>query len=75
MPLLPQVKGERVVRALRRAGWEVIRIRGSHHVLVHPERPENTLVVPVHPRPLKRGTLADILETAGLTVDEFKDLL
>ena len=75
MPLLPQVKGERVIRALRRAGWEVIRIHGSHHVLARQDRPGDTLVVPVHSRPLKRGTLADILERAGLTADEFRDLL
>jgi predicted RNA binding protein YcfA (HicA-like mRNA interferase family) len=75
MPALPQVNGERVIRALRRAGWEVVRMHGSHHVLAHPARAGETLVVPVHPRPLKRGTLADILERAGLTVNEFKDLL
>lgn len=75
MSSLPQVRGEHVIRALRRAGWEVIRIHGSHHVLAHAERSGDTLVVPVHSRPLKRGTLADILERAGLTVDEFKDLL
>ncbi len=75
MPRLPRVKGERVIRALRRAGWEVIRVHGSHHVMTHPNRPGETVVIPVHRRELKRGTLADILEQAGLTTEEFKDLL
>jgi len=75
MPKLPQVKGERVIRALRTAGWEVIRVHGSHHVLTHPERPGATVIVSVHPRPLKRGTLADILKAAGLTVEQFRELL
>lgn len=75
MARLPQVDGHRTLRALRRAGWEVIRIRGSHHVLAHADRPGATLVVSVHRRPLKKGTLADILEHAGMTADEFKELL
>jgi hypothetical protein len=32
-------------------------------------------VIPVHRRPLKKGTLSDILEQAGLSVEDFKDLL
>jgi len=75
MPRLPQVNGQRVLRALRRAGWEVIRKHGSHHIMVHPERPGVTIVVPVHRRPLKKGTLADILEQAGLSGDELRELL
>ena len=72
---LPQVNGARVVRALRKAGWEVERIHGSHHVLTHPDKPGRTIVVPVHPRPLKKGALADILETAGLSIRRLRELL
>ncbi len=32
---LPSVRGDVVVRTLRRAGFEVVRIRGSHHVMEH----------------------------------------
>jgi predicted RNA binding protein YcfA (HicA-like mRNA interferase family) len=35
MPLLPVLPGLRVVRALEKVGFEVVRIRGSHHVLRH----------------------------------------
>jgi predicted RNA binding protein YcfA (HicA-like mRNA interferase family) len=36
---LPQVPGARVLRALNRAGWELVRVQGSHHVLKHPAKP------------------------------------
>jgi predicted RNA binding protein YcfA (HicA-like mRNA interferase family) len=72
---LPQVNGRRVIQALRKAGWRTHRVRGSHHVLVHPERPEITIVVPVHTRPMKKGALADILDQARLSIPEFIELL
>ena len=72
---LPEVNGARVIRALGRVGWQTERIRGSHHVLVHPEKPGVTIVVPVHPRPVKKGLLADILDAAGLSIQEFRELI
>jgi predicted RNA binding protein YcfA (HicA-like mRNA interferase family) len=72
---LPQVNEARIVRALRRAGWQTERVHGSHHVLVHPDIPGATIIVPVYPRPIKKGLLADILETAGLSIQQFRDLL
>ena len=72
---LPQVGGARVIRALRRIGWQTDRVHGSHHVLTHVERPGSTIIVPVHARPVKKGTLSDILETAGISIREFRELL
>jgi predicted RNA binding protein YcfA (HicA-like mRNA interferase family) len=46
MPPLPVLPGLRVVRALEKAGFEVVRIRGSHHVLRHPDGRGTS--VPVH---------------------------
>ena len=69
------MNGARVIRALGRVGWQTERIRGSHHVLVHPEKSGITIVVPVHPRPIKKGLLADILDTAGLSIQEFRELI
>jgi predicted RNA binding protein YcfA (HicA-like mRNA interferase family) len=37
MPPLPVLPGLRVVRALEKASFAVVRIRGSHHVLRHPD--------------------------------------
>ena len=72
---LPQVNGARVIRALARAGWQTDRAHGSHHVLIHPEKPGISIVVAVHSRPVKKGALADILEKAGLSIAEFRELL
>ena len=58
-PKLPAVSGKQVIAALEREGWYVKRVRGSHHVLRHPNTPD-AIPVPVHGnRPLKRGTLVD----------------
>ena len=72
---LPAVNGKKVIAALEKDGWYVKRVRGSHHVLRHPEIPD-AIPVPVHGnRPLKRGTLANILRAAGLSRDEFANRL
>jgi predicted RNA binding protein YcfA (HicA-like mRNA interferase family) len=73
---LPVVNGKRVIQALTRAGFLVNRIVGSHHVLVYPDDPTRTVTVPVHAgRDLKPGTVRSIIRQAGLTVEEFSDLL
>ncbi|MGH3279429.1 MAG: type II toxin-antitoxin system HicA family toxin [Trebonia sp.] len=74
MPPLPVLPGLRVVRTLEKAGFEVIRIRGSHHVLRHPDGRGTS--VPVHRNEEVRvGTLRGIIRDCGLTVDEFVNLL
>jgi predicted RNA binding protein YcfA (HicA-like mRNA interferase family) len=74
MPAVPSVRGDRVVRALEKAGFKVARVAGSHHVLRHPDGRGTT--VPVHPgRDLARGTLRSILADTGLTVEELRRLL
>jgi predicted RNA binding protein YcfA (HicA-like mRNA interferase family) len=73
---LPVISGSAVLRALKRAGFNVDRIVGSHHVLVFPGDPTRTVTVPVHSnRDLKPGTLRSIIRQAGFTVEEFNELL
>lgn len=75
MPKLPSVSGERVVRALNRAGFAELRQKGSH-VSLEKRTSEVVLrtVVPMHSA-LAKGTLADILKQSGLTLDEFLEFL
>ena len=74
MPPLPVLPGLRVVRALEKAGFEVVRIRGSHHVLRHPDGRGTS--VPVHRnQEVRVGTLRGILRDCRLTVDEFLNSL
>ena len=64
------------MRALKKAGFELRHIRGSHHVLTHPGPPPRMVAVPVHGNhELPIGTLSAILREAGLSVDEFSSLL
>src|ERR1700736_1866548 len=64
----PVVTGDRLVRVLRRIGFRVSSVVGSHHVLRHPDG--RTTSVPVHAgRTLKRGLLAAILNDAGMTAE------
>ena len=46
MSKLPRVTGQQLIAALRRAGFEVIRVKGSHHFLRHTDG--RCTVVPVH---------------------------
>jgi predicted RNA binding protein YcfA (HicA-like mRNA interferase family) len=75
MPRLPSVSGERLVRALKRAGFIQLRQKGSH-VSLEKRIGEKTLrtVVPLHST-LAKGTLSDILKQAALTVDDLLELL
>jgi predicted RNA binding protein YcfA (HicA-like mRNA interferase family) len=75
MTKVPSLNYQEVVRALRRAGWVVVRQRGSH-IRLHKATPTETLklIVPAH-RPIKRSTLSHILKQAQLTVEEFNELL
>ena len=72
VPSLPYI---RIIRALERDGWTVVRQRGSH-IRLEKSLPGETLklTVPAH-RPVKRSTLAHILKQARLTPDEFIRLL
>ena len=74
MPPVPAVRGDRLVKALERAGFAVTRVSGSHHRLRHPDGRATT--VPVHSgRDVPKGTLRSVLGDAGLTVDELLKLL
>ena len=70
MTRLPRVSGKAVVRALERAGFVLVHIRGSHHYLRRPGA-QQLVCVPVHGnRDLPLGTLRAILRQAGLSADE-----
>jgi len=73
---LPSVKARDVIRALHGAGFSIVRTSGSHYRLVHDTDPTRMTTVPVHGgKDIPRGTLRDIIKQAGLTIDEFVDLL
>ncbi len=71
MAKLPIVKPKEVVRALQKAGFYIHHQSGSHARLLHSTDSERRVTVPIHSKDLPKGTLANILRQAGLTVDEF----
>jgi len=71
MSKVPSLPYDRIIRALQRDGWVVVRQKGSHiRLLKHTPAETLKLTVPAH-RPIKRSTLAHILKQARLSVDEF----
>jgi len=75
MSKLPQVKGNRLVKALEKEGWYVDRARGGHVIMRHGDRPGAKVIIPVHGKPIKAGTLSNILKKAELSAEEIKELL
>ena len=74
-PKLPRVDCRQLVRALKRAGFEEQRQRGSH---LHLRRVSDgkRVTVPVHQgRTVPVGTLRAILRDAHISLDEFRELL
>ena len=74
MPKLPQVKPKQVIRALKKVGFSVGHITGSHHILYKDDH-FPPVTVAYHGKPLKKGTLSGILKQAGLSVEDFLKLL
>ena len=75
MTKVPSLNFSQVIRALQRAGWVVVRQRGSHIRLQKRTADETLkLTIPAH-SPIKRSTLAHILKQARLSVDEFESLV
>lgn len=65
------LKPEKIVKALKRAGWTVWGQKGSHVKLIKEGNP-NILSIPVHKgKPIKKGLLLDQIKKAGLTVEGF----
>jgi predicted RNA binding protein YcfA (HicA-like mRNA interferase family) len=71
---LPVVTGKEVVAALCKAGFQVIRIKGSHHYLRHSDGRATT--VPVHAgETLGPGLLSSILKDCDMNRDKLRSLL
>ena len=69
---LPSVPWREVVKALKKVGYLPTDQSGSHILLRHPEG--RRLTVPRHD-PVGRGLLMEIIAEAGLTKEEFLNLL
>ena len=74
MTKLPNLTGQQLISALRKAGFEVIGVRGSHHFLKHTDG--RCTVVPLHRgETIGPGLMAKILRDCDLTRDDLPELL
>ena len=74
MSRLPRVSPREVVAALKRAGFDELRQRGSHLHLYN-QHLERVVTVPMHRGTLNPKTLSSILRQAGLAADQFRELI
>jgi predicted RNA binding protein YcfA (HicA-like mRNA interferase family) len=74
MSRLPSLTAKQVLQALKRGGFVARHQSGSHLYLEHPITKHAT-TVPMHPGELKRWLLKEIVKQAGLSEDEFRELL
>ncbi len=74
MSRLPRITGQRLIAALLKAGFETVRVKGSHHFLRHPDG--RRTVVPVHRgETIGPGLMAQILRDCDMTPEQLSDLL
>lgn len=75
MPRIPALTPKEVLRALERAGFYIHHQSGSHARLFHHTRSELRVTIAMHGKDLPVKTLRSIIRQAGLSVEEFVELL
>jgi len=74
MPPVPRASGREIGRALRRTGWTLARVEGSHHLMRGPTG--RIVSIPVQgAKTLPLGTTRGVVDDLGLSVEEFVRLL
>lgn len=74
MTATPSLTGKDLLAVLRKSGFEVLRVKGSHHFIRHADG--RSTVVPVHSgETIGPGLLAKILRDCELTREQFLALL
>ena len=75
MNKVPSLSYDKIIRALQRDGWVMVRTKGSHiRLQKHIMNETLKLTIPAH-QPVKRSTLAHILKQARITIDDFLILI
>lgn len=71
MSKVPSLNYDKVIKALQRDGWVIVRQKGSHiRLQKHLENEVLKIIIPAH-KPIKRSTLSHILKQARISIDEF----
>ena len=72
MPKIPAITPQKIIKILKKKGFVLDRIKGSHHIYYHAET-KKRIVIPFHKKDLPKGTLHEILRQAGLNKEELKE--
>jgi len=70
MPKLPVITAKKLIRILKKNGYQLDHITGSHHIMYRPDDGRR-LTVPVHGKDMAKGTLNAIIKASGLNRGDF----
>ena len=70
MPKLPGISHQRAIKAFQKAGFWVVR-QGKHISMTNDDR---IIIIP-RANPIDAFTMGGIIKDAGLTIEEFRNLL
>ncbi|MBW4534818.1 MAG: type II toxin-antitoxin system HicA family toxin [Pleurocapsa minor HA4230-MV1] len=70
MPKLSGINHQKAVKAFKKAGFKIVR-QSKHIAMTN----DNRIIIIPRANPINAYTMAGIVKDAGLTIDEFKQLL
>lgn len=73
MSKLPQVRPQKLIKALQKLGFAKHHQTGSHLYLKHSDG--RLTSISIHPGTIPKGTLNAILKQTKVSIDELKELL
>lgn len=74
MPKLPKLSGKELLKILKGLGFQVARVKGSHHILKHKDG--RMTVVPIHSNEIiGPGLLTKILNDCEISKENLTELL
>lgn len=74
MPKPPVLKPKELIKTLKKKGFVVDHISGSHYILYNADKTLRATVA-YHNKPIKRKTIMSILKSVNISVEELKKLL
>ncbi|MBI4080952.1 MAG: type II toxin-antitoxin system HicA family toxin [Candidatus Levybacteria bacterium] len=76
MSNIPQISGKKVINALEKIGFQVVRQKGSHIRLIRMYQGKKQVITVPNHKVIRKGTLLNgILKPINLSVEELKKLL
>jgi predicted RNA binding protein YcfA (HicA-like mRNA interferase family) len=72
MPKLPGINHLKAIKAFEKAGFRLLKRRGKNHAVMSDGL--KIIIIPRH-NPINAFTMGSIIKDAGLTIEQFKNLL